>query len=319
MAMDIEGVHFLVTYRCNWECEHCFVWGGPANEATMTMAQLETAIDEIAGVEQIDHVYFEGGEPMLAYPIVVKAAACARGRGLDVGLVTNCYWAQTVEDARIWLAPFAELGLFDLSVSTFPYFGVGEPGQPADAGGADAGVEETSVADVTLLENAVRAARSLDVPVAALEVGAAADLSAVEMACGDPGSVMYRGRAAVELAPAVACRTPETLTSCPHEDFDAPGRAHLGADGELQLCQGISAGNVWRDGLRTIVARYDPQALPIVRELREGGPLRLAQAYGLTPEHELYADECHLCYELRSRLRDREPEVLGPDACYGVT
>jgi hypothetical protein len=33
----------------------------------------------------------------------------------------------------------------------------------------------------------------------------------------------------------------------------------------------------------------------------------------------LYADECHLCYELRTRLRaaGRHLDVLAPDACYG--
>jgi hypothetical protein len=34
----------------------------------------------------------------------------------------------------------------------------------------------------------------------------------------------------------------------------------------------------------------------------------------------LYADECHLCYELRSRLRaaGRYLHVLAPEQCYGV-
>jgi hypothetical protein len=70
--------------------------------------------------------------------------------------------------------------------------------------------------------------------------------------------------------------------------------------------------------LRAVVDGYDPGALPIVRELRAGGPWKLADAFGLTPDRDLYADECHLCYELRSRLRERVPHVLQPDACYGV-
>lgn len=307
MPMPLEGLHLLVTYRCNWECDHCFVWGGPDNEATMTVAQLIDAIDQAADLGSTGHVYFEGGEPTLAYPIVLKAAAHARSRGLDVGLVTNCFWAVDEPDAEVWLAPFAELGIFDLSVSTFPYFGL-----PADAAPEDA-----LLADRALLENAVRAAVRLGIPVAALEVGAAADLSAVGMTCGEPGGIMYRGRAAVALAPAAARRAPEALTSCPFEDLEAPGRVHLGADGELQVCQGVSAGNLWRDGLQTVVLGYEPTARPVIRELLAGGPMALARASGLRPLRDAYADECHLCYELRARLRARFPYVLAPDACYG--
>lgn len=307
MPMALEGLHLLVTYRCNWACDHCFVWGGPDNESTMTLHQLETAIDQAADLESVGHVYFEGGEPTLAYPIVLAAAAHARSAGLAVGLVTNCFWATDERDAEVWLRPFAELGIFDLSVSTFPFFGLpGERESRADM-----------LADPSLLYNAIGAARRLGIPIAALEVGTAADLSAAGLACGDPAAVMYRGRAAVELAPAAASRSPEQLTSCPFEDLDVPERVHLGADGELQVCQGISAGNLWRQGLRAVAEGYDPTALPVIRELLAGGPAELARATGLEPRRETYADECHLCYELRTRLRERYPEVLTPDACYG--
>lgn len=307
MPMALEGLHLLVTYRCTWECEHCFVWGGPDNESTMTLRRLETVIDQAAALDSVQHVYFEGGEPTLAYPIVLEAAARARSAGLDVGLVTNCFWAIDEQDAEAWLRPFAELGIFDLSVSTYPYFGLPGEQKPPDA----------LPADPALLYNAVRAARRLGIPVAALEVGAAADLSAVGLACGDPAGVMYRGRAAVELAPAAASRAPESLTTCPFEDLEVPERVHLGADGELQVCQGISAANLWQRDLADIVAGYDPASRPVIRELLSGGPAELARACGLEPLRKTYADECHLCYELRTRLRDRFPHVLAPDACYG--
>jgi hypothetical protein len=55
-----------------------------------------------------------------------------------------------------------------------------------------------------------------------------------------------------------------------------------------------------------------------VREILAGGPWELARRSGLAPRQALYADECHLCYELRGRLRKRHPRVLAPDQCYGV-
>ena len=163
-----------------------------------------------------------------------------------------------------------------------------------------------------------------------LEVGAAACLDIPGLCLGeDVGEIMCKGRAAVELAPGRAARPPETLVTCPFEDFADPGRAHLGCDGELQLCQGISAGNVFAggvdagargaDGLAAVLEGYDPARRPVIAEILAGGPWALAQAYRHTPQRALYADECHLCYEVRSALRERFPDVLAPAQCYGLT
>jgi hypothetical protein len=299
VGIRLDGIHFLVTYRCTYACDHCFVWGSPDAEGTMTLAQLTSAIDQAAACG-VESVYFEGGEPTLAYPIVLAAAAHARRRGLDWGMVSNCFWATSVEDARVWLAPFVDLGVSDLSLSSYAYF-----------------VED---ADEDCLRNAVLAARELGLPMAVLEVGAAACLDVPGLGLGeDVGEIMCKGRAAVELAPGRAARPPETLTTCPFEDFADPGRAHLGCDGELQLCQGISAGNVFAGGLAAVLDGYDPARRPIIAEIQAGGPWALAQAYRHTPRLALYADECHLCYEVRSALRERFPHVLAPAQCYGLT
>jgi hypothetical protein len=299
MTVRLEGIHFLVTYRCTYACDHCFVWGSPDAEETMTLAQLTSVIDQGAELGLTD-VYFEGGEPTLAYPIVLAAAKHARGRGLDVGVVSNCFWATSLEDAKVWLAPFAELGLADLSLSSYAYF-----------------VED---ANEEQLRNAVLAAQALGIPTSVLEVGAPADIGVPGACSGDVGEVMHKGRAAVALAPAHASRPPETLTTCPFEDLDDPGRAHVGPDGELQVCQGIGAGNVFAggDGLRRVLDAYDPHARPVIREILVGGPWALAQAAGHTPARSHYADECHLCYEVRAALRaaGRHLEVLAPGQCY---
>ncbi len=314
--MRLDGIHFLVTYRCVYACDHCFVWGGPDAESTMTLDQLSAVIDQAAecGVET---VYFEGGEPTLAYPIVLAAAEHAGRRGLEFGVVTNCFWATSVADAKVWLAPFKTLGISDLSLSSYACF-----------------VED---ADEDSLRNAVQAARELELPMAVLEVGAPAQLDMPGLCLGDDvGEIMHKGRAAVELAPARAHRPPQQLVTCPHEDLSSPGRAHVGCDGQLQLCQGVSAGNVFlgRDGvldrpersaavrprpggLAAVLEEYDATARPIVRELLAGGPWALAETFGHRPRRELYADECHLCYEVRSALRSRHPTILTPAQCYG--
>ncbi len=298
MAVRLEGIHFLVTYRCTYSCDHCFVWGSPDAEGAMTLAQLTSVIDQAAACGVSD-VYFEGGEPTLAYPIVLAAAKHARERGLGFGIVSNCFWATSVADARVWLQPLADLGISDLSLSSYAYFVEG--------------------ANEEQLRNAVLAARELGIPVGVLEVGAPAEIGVPGACSGDVGEVMFKGRAAVALAPERATRPPDSLVTCPYEDFGEPGRAHVGPDGELQVCQGISAGNVLTDGLAAVLDAYDPATRPVIREIAAGGPWALARAVGHTPRRELYADECHLCYEVRAALRSagRYPEIVAPGQCYG--
>ena len=313
MGISLSSIHFLVTYRCTYACDHCFMWGSPGADQTMTLAQLTSVIDQAAEGGVTD-VYFEGGEPTLAYPIVLAAAKRARERNLEFGVVSNCFWATTREDARVWLEPFVGLGISDLSLSSYAYF-----------------VED---ADEERLRNAALAAQDLGLPAGVVEVGAPACLDVPGLCLGDAADVMYKGRAAVALAPGRETRPPETLVTCPHEDFSDPGRAHVGPEGELQLCQGISAGNVFAGGdapaspadlavprpggLKAVLEAYDPHTRPVICEIVAGGPWALAQAAGHSPRLPLYADECHLCYEVRAALRatGRHPEVLTPGQCY---
>ena len=57
---------------------------------------------------------------------MLAAAQHARERGLDFGMVTNCHFAESPEDAALWFAPFNELGIADLSLSSYAYFLDGE-------------------------------------------------------------------------------------------------------------------------------------------------------------------------------------------------
>jgi hypothetical protein len=128
---------------------------------------------------------------------------------------------------------------------------------------------------------------------------------------------MYRGRAAVRLVPQAALHPWDTFDKCPHEDLVEPGRVHLDPLGYLHICQGITLGNLQQTPLQQISQTYHPQTHPINGPLLAGGPANLNSHYGLRHKAQ-YADACHLCYETRLELRDRFPEILGPDQVYGV-
>ena len=301
----LTGLHFLLTYQCNYECDHCFVWGSPSQKGVMTLAQVRDIYRQARELGTVEWIFLEGGEPFLYYPIMVRAAQEADEQGFHVGIVTNDYWAITVEDAVEWLRPLAGI-VQDLSVSTdlFHYDEVMS----------------------THARNALAAAKQLDIPTSTIicEVPEGT-MGYPAQPRGEPvesGPIMFKGRAAVKLIEGVngyggvARRPWRELEECPHETLDEPGRVHVDYLGNLHLCQGLTMGSLFEQPLVEIVTAYDPRAHPIVGPLLAGGPAALVERYDL-PHEEAYMDACHLCYEARVMLRERFPEVLGPGQMYG--
>jgi MoaA/NifB/PqqE/SkfB family radical SAM enzyme len=295
--MKLSGLHILLTWQCVYECDHCFVWGSPRQSGALTLERVEYILRQAksAGVESI---YFEGGEPFLYYAILRKAVHIADDMGFSVGIVSNAYWAITVADAEEWLRPFVgRLG--DLSVSSDLYHCEDRLGEQP--------------------QNAVAAAKRLGIPTGVISV-AQPDDDAKEsqgQLTEDESGVMYRGRAAVKLAERASSQPWERFDSCPHEDLREPGRIHLDPLGNLHICQGIIIGNLFEKPLKQICEEYDPDSHPICGLLLSGGPSALVTEYNLKHGSH-YADACHLCYEARTTLRARFPELLAPDQMYGV-
>jgi hypothetical protein len=296
--MKLTGIHFLLTYQCNFECDHCFVWGSPWQAGTFTMSQVEDVLRQAEEVGTVGSIYYEGGEPFIYYPILLKAVKIAVEQGYQVGIVSNGYWATTKQDALEWLKPFAGT-LNDLSVSSDLFHYDEELSKQA--------------------RNACQAAEELSISIGTISI-ARPDAIGIDRVVGqlppDESGVMYRGRAAVKLVENAQLTPWTEYTECPYEDLREPGRVHLDPLGYLQICQGINIGNLFERPLVEICAEYDPDQHPITGPLLSGGPAELVQRYELPLEDE-YADACHLCYNARLLLRERFAEQLGPDQVYG--
>ena len=42
----LTGIHFLLSYKCNLECDHCFVYSGPRAEGTFSLSQIRKVLEE---------------------------------------------------------------------------------------------------------------------------------------------------------------------------------------------------------------------------------------------------------------------------------
>ena len=297
-SIQLSGLHLLLTYECNFECDHCFVWGGPSQNGTMTVETIEIILTQAKELGTIEWIYFEGGEAFLYHELLCSGVRLAAECGFKVGIVTNAYWAVNEAEAKECLRPFAG-SVQDLSISDDAYHCSEDGLRHADLARKAAEQLGIPVDFITVAE-----------PEAANSQGVVGQLPAGESA------VLFRGRAAEKLAARVEQKPWQEFTQCPWEDLRHPERVHVDAFGNLHICQGISIGNLFELPLTEIMHEFDPDAHPIVGPLLAGGPAELVDQYALQHEQG-YADACHLCYSSRCKLRSRFPGFLTPNQMYG--
>jgi len=305
---EIEGkemltnVHLLLTYQCTYECDHCFLYSGPFSEGTMTMSQIRSVLDESKKIGSVEWIYFEGGEPFLYYPALLEGVKLAANMGFRTGIVTNAYWAKSVEDAELGLRPLSDLGLGYLSISDDEFhYGkeVENSAKNALAAAQTLGIETSPI--------------SIKKPFVEEKPGQGQDKGAPVIG----GGAMFKGRAVEKLIDGLPLRSWIEFTTCPHEELLSPSRVHVDPYGHIHACQGISMGNMWQQPLSSLIEEYNADLHPICGPLTKGGPAALASQYDVKHEEE-YIDECHFCYLVRRELIDRFPEHLAPRQVFGL-
>jgi hypothetical protein len=303
----LTGIHFILSYTCNFECDHCFLYCSPRAKGTFSVTQVTRVMDEAVKMGSVEWIFYEGGEPFLFFPLLKESVRLASERGFKVGVVTNAYGAISEADALLWLEPLAAAGLSYLSVSNDAYH-YGERAEDADNNPA-------------LTAHGAAKALGLDTASIAIEPPWVETQPGDAAGKGQPvigGNAKFRGRAVEKLTAGLPLRPWRNLSQCPYEDLAAPSRVHVDPFGHVHLCQGISMGNMWATPLSQLVRDYAPHRHPICGPLLKGGPAALAGALGLGAAlADGYVDECHLCYACRLAKRDSFPEHLVPPQVYG--
>lgn len=298
----LTGIHFILTYTCNFECDHCFLYCSPWARGTFTINQLTKVLDEAEKIGTVDWIFFEGGEPLMFFPLLLEGVRKATRKGFKVGIVTNAYGATSKEDALLWLKPLAEAGLSSLSISNDEFHYGEEPDNPASIAAhvaEDLGIETSTIC--------------IDPP-------KISESSAQDGGKGDPiveGGAKFRGRAVEKLSEKLPLRPLQELSECPYEDLMSPSRVHVDSYGNVHICQGISIGNMWLTPLSELITSYRPESHPICGPLIRGGPAQLLKESGVTPEAG-YIDECHCCYVVRKTAINKYPQYLTPNQVYGL-
>ncbi|MCD6498023.1 MAG: radical SAM protein [Deltaproteobacteria bacterium] len=297
---SLDAIHLVLTYRCTNQCRHCFCFGAPGNRQVFSFAQVERYIEQIAKVPGIQWVFFEGGEPFVYFPLLSHGLRLAKQAGLQTAVVTNGYFITNARDFISYLRVFRDLKLDVLQISM-------------DQLHHNRRLESIQARLVEAANRAGILCQFLGVSVPE------PDEEPLEARRGSTivdGQIVFRGRAAHGLERDQAKWLWSSFDECPHERLDDPYRVHVDMYGEVQVCQGISIGNMEQQKLVQILDQYVPSEHPIVGPLIEGGPAELITRYDV-PHARGYADACHLCYSARRRLLDRFPHQLLPRFLYG--
>ncbi len=295
----LEQIHFLLTYTCNYECDHCFLYCSPNASGTFTLDQIQKVLNDAKKFKTVEWIYFEGGEPFLYYPLMLKGLQLAKAMGFKTGIVTNNYWATTIEDAKLWLKPIIDSKIDDLSLSDDLFHNDDTENNSAKIAAEAAKELGFSVNSICIEKPSIQApSDKKGAPV----VG---------------GGALFKGRAVEKLVDGLPTRPANTFTECKHEELIKPMRVHIDSFGNVQVCQGISIGNLWQKPLSQIINEYDVTKHPICGPLGTGGPYELALVYDIKL-NDKFVDECHYCYIVRKELINKFPEHLTPLQVYGI-
>ncbi len=295
----LTGIHFLLTYKCDMECDHCFVYSSPRAKGTFTLKQIKKVLDELIKIGTIEWVYFEGGEPFMFYPPMLEGIKLAQHMGFKIGIVTNAYWATSEEDAELWLRPLCKLGISDLSISddAFHYEEKDNPAKLALAAARKLGINVSSIC--------------IEKPKFEKENAGLKGEIVLK------GGALLKGRAVEKLSKDLPTKRYDQFTDCPEEDLKNPKRVHIDSYGYVHLCQGLVMGNMWEQPLAELIKNYDAETHPICGPLLKGGPSFLAKKYDVKHE-DRYVSACHFCYDVRLALLDKFPKYLVPRQIYGL-
>lgn len=45
--MTLNSIHFILTYQCNFECDHCFLYCSSRSKGTFTLRQITSVLEEL--------------------------------------------------------------------------------------------------------------------------------------------------------------------------------------------------------------------------------------------------------------------------------
>ena len=309
--LEPRRIEFLVTYLCNGRCIHCYAPKQKEGYPRHIDASLAADIVENVGcVYDVESVMTFGGEPML-FPEVVYSIhrEATRQEVSKRELITNGCWSDDVQVVRE-----VAKGLKDCGVNQI-YFSVDSFHQEhIPIGSVRASIEsclEAGIDDLAL--NPCWLVSEDDDNEYNRETRKILDeLSGLSVRVSGGNMVEPSGLALVNLKEYLPPRVKVPPGSCGDMPYTEPlnnlSCISVEPDGRVAVCDGFYLGDASESDVLRLIEGYDPFDVPEMRAIIDGGVeglASLARARGVEPDPEGYYSVCHMCTDLRGRLRTR--------------
>jgi hypothetical protein len=319
--MRFFGIIFNITYDCNLNCPHCFYYPKSRSRTVISPKRVKEIILSTKDSRPVKTAHFTGGEPFLYYDSLLKMVEIAKK--LDVRRITfstNCFWANNIGKVRKQIGRLKKAGLtwFLISADAFhqekvPIENVRRVALVRKELGLQGNDDLSVVCFVNKDYPHPYNKKTLAIAKRIISWGHGASLHP---------SMPY-GKAS-QFIPEDACSMTGPKRKCwqwrtwgfihpqgPHTVF-------IGPDEFVNVCYGVSLGNLKNKSLFDLLKDFEKRPNPIIKALLDegvAGLVKKAQSYGWNQKLK-FQNECHLCYAVRIFLKKYEPEFLQPDECY---
>ena len=300
--LNINRLEFILTDHCTGRCRHCSVGdmvAHPRREHHVPAAESVEAIRFLAEQYDMNSVMTFGGEPLLYPEVACAIHLAAKECGIPCRqLITNGFFSREEGRIRGVAQALADAGVNDVLISVDAFHQETIPLEPvrsfAKAVRA-AGIEKARFSPAWVVNE------GFDCPENTRTREILASLADAGLPVHSGNDIFMAGNAIGHLShyyPPAKLDMSDCCGSMPYtEPLTNQSSLSIEPEGNVTVC-GFVIGNVTRESMADIAARYDPFADEGMRAAAEGVPglLALAEKRGISVDLTRCWSVCDLCH-----------------------
>jgi len=302
--MNINRIEFIVTWQCGGRCKHCQIGDSinkPCSHRHILSDYATETIQKLNEVFEIESVMTFGGEPLYYPKVAAKIHETATECGIKTRqILTNGYFTNSPEESRNASESLAEAGVNSLLLSVDAFHQEHIPVEPVLRFAKDivtAKIPNTFLYPAWLVnerhqnEYNVKTNEILD------------KFSDISIPIRKGNNIFLGGSASRFLHEYYKITDDYLSTPCLEPLTDIKSISIV-PNGDVMVC-GFVIGNIYKEDIYDIVARYNPYENEYMLTIVNGGVLSLAtyaKSKGIEVDTSEYLTSCDLCHAITKQI-----------------
>jgi len=307
--INVKRIEFFVTHHCTGRCIHCSAADGKPVKDGHHHIEKNAAIEAVVRLSRhynVDSVMTFGGEPMLYPDITCAIHSAAAGSGIKKRqVITNGYFSKDENYVRETAHAVSQSGINDLLLSVDAFHQADIPlkrvlyfARQLKA----AGFEGTRLSPAWLVT------RQHDNPYNRRTEAILKEFDGLGIPVGSGNDIFMAGNALKYLTDYYRPCSPDLSQACGSMPYTMPltqvDTLSIDSNGDVLVCWFV-IGNIYREDILDITARYDPYKNEYMRAIISGGVAALAQqaaCHGVQADCSRGYSVCDICRRIADRL-----------------